>query len=167
VSFLDEYDALEQDNLTEIDPSDVVRFLEAYKNEIDSPELQLLYAVMVSAIDELKEYSAPRRRRGAADWFMREDDEGVHSFVSVCDYLGLSSSAMRKSLAPIIAPALECPSPQDEAHPAAVNMPHDPDAEHQYVSAHHCYHCQKTYRKWYRANGSKATVGPARKRRAA
>jgi len=144
-------------------------FLGKHQNDLISPERNLLYAVLVSAIDELTEYSKPRRRRGAADWFMREDDEGIHSFVSVCEYLGLSSSLIRKGLQPIIEPALECPSPQDETHPAAVNMPYDPDAEHQYVAANHCYHCQKTYRAWYRANGSKATVGAPRiaKRRAA
>ncbi len=126
-----------------------------------SPEIDLLHAIIESAISDL-ESSIKSRRRGAADWFMRED-EPFPSFRAVCDYLDFSPSAIRRSLNHLIAPALRDREPPREAHAAIAPIPHDPSLDHQYRSAHHCRECYRQWQNYYIANGMKATVGRSRR----
>ncbi len=128
-----------------------------------SPEHNLLHAIIESAISDL-ESSVKSRRRGAADWFMCED-EPFPSFRAVCDYLEFSPSAIRRSLNHLITPALGDVKPAEERHAAAAPIPHDPNLDHDYRSAHHCRECYRQWQAYYRSNDCKATVG--RPRRAA
>jgi hypothetical protein len=67
-----------------------------HENELSSAEQELLLAILLSAIEDLK--SDGRSGRKAREFFLSKEEDYLFSFRSICDYLHLSSEAMLKAI---------------------------------------------------------------------
>lgn len=69
-----------------------------------SPERRLLISMIEQAAADLRLYRNRRNRRSkrlyaeARDWIASDDRSHAFTFVSVCDFLGMSPSALRAAL---------------------------------------------------------------------
>jgi hypothetical protein len=67
-----------------------------HEGELSSAEQELLLAILLSALEDLK--SEGRTGRKAREFFLSQEEDYLFSFRSICDYLHLSSEAMLKAI---------------------------------------------------------------------
>jgi len=67
-----------------------------HENALSTAEQELLLAILLSAIEDLKSEGRPGRK--AREFFLSKEEDYLFSFRSICDYLHLSSDAMLKAI---------------------------------------------------------------------
>jgi len=67
-----------------------------HESELSSAEQELLLAILLSAIEDLK--TEGRSGRKAREFFLSKEEDYLFSFRSICDYLHLSADAMLKAI---------------------------------------------------------------------
>ncbi len=71
----------------------------------ESPERQLMAAVLADAVSHFRQYSMARSRRGqrlfadAVAWIGADDVSWPYAFRNICDHLGIDGDALRSALA--------------------------------------------------------------------
>ena len=87
-----------------LDPADASQIEAVYKRTIRDGEERLMFAVLENAVEYFQKYVLARKPRGkqlfqeAEEWFLDEDGEGLFSFESICETLGLHPAHIRKGL---------------------------------------------------------------------
>lgn len=78
-------------------PDDAVMPVQFYDTiKLSSPEKKLLFSVLIEAWRTLKTPYRTKAREVAEEWFASDSDEGVFTFVSVCDALEIAHQPMRR-----------------------------------------------------------------------
>jgi hypothetical protein len=92
------------DGWLSLDPADIGLIEGVYKKNLREGEERLMLAVLESAVEDFQEYVLARHTRGkklfqeAEEWFLDKDSEGLFSFGSICETLGLHPDPIRRGL---------------------------------------------------------------------
>jgi hypothetical protein len=92
------------DGWVSVDPAGEAMLEGVYKKNIREGEERLMLAVLESAVEDFQKYVLARKLSGkklfqqAEEWFLDEDSDGLFSFGSVCETLGLHPEPIRKGL---------------------------------------------------------------------
>src|SRR5262245_53338294 len=87
-----------------LDPADMGLIEAVYKRNIREGEERLMLAVLESAVEQFQKYIFARKPSGkqlfqeAEEWFLDKSGEGLFSFESICETLGLHPDHIRKGL---------------------------------------------------------------------
>src|SRR4029450_6495636 len=87
-----------------LDPTDIGLIESVYKKSLREGEERLMLAVVESAVEDFQKYVLARNLRGkqlfqeAEEWFLDKDGDGLFSFESICETLGLHPDHIRKGL---------------------------------------------------------------------
>ena len=138
-----------------LDTADLGLIESVYKKNIREGEERLMLAVLESAVEDFQKYVLARKPRGkqlfqyAEDWFLEKDVEGLFSFESICETLGLHPDHIRKGLlvwkeARIKMSLLQAhpPSPPSWQRAASLALRSDFLRRHRFSSR--CRHCNST-----------------------
>jgi len=119
-----------------MDPANEEIIEGVYKKSIREGEQRLMQAVLESAVEDFQKYVLARRPRGkklfqdAEEWFLDKDGEGLFSFESICETLGLHPDHIRKGLMVWKEVRLKTHSieghPQDRTKLASTRIRHHP-----------------------------------------
>jgi hypothetical protein len=96
--------SLVTDGWIPLDPADIGLVEAVYKKNIREGEERLMLAVLDSAVEDFQKYVLARHTSGkklfqqAEEWFFDKDSEGLFSFESICETLGLHPGPIRKGL---------------------------------------------------------------------
>ena len=96
--------SLVTDGWISLDPADIGLIEAVYKRNIREGEERLMLAVLDSAVEDFQKYILARHTSGkklfqkAEEWFLEKDSEGLFSFESICETLGLHPDHIRKGL---------------------------------------------------------------------
>ena len=84
------------------DALDTQQFNDTFRNRELGPERNLMLAVLMDALDQLKKPPMNDRqgqlRDEALEWIQAQGDNALFSFESVCGYLDLDADYLRKGL---------------------------------------------------------------------
>ena len=92
------------DGWVSLDPADIGLIEAVYKKTIREGEEKLMLAVLENAVEYFQKYVLARNPRGkqlfqeAEEWFLEKDSEGLFSFESICETLGLHPDPIRRGL---------------------------------------------------------------------
>jgi hypothetical protein len=92
------------DGWISLDAADIGLIESVYKKNLREGEEKLMLAVLESAVEYFQKYVLARNPRGkqlfqeAEEWFLDKDGEGLFSFESICETLGLHPDHVRKGL---------------------------------------------------------------------
>lgn len=93
------------DNDLTLEVTRPVQFLGMWKGRaVTTPERRLLLAMIAQAAGDLRLFRGDKRAKSrrmyndAHDWVVSNDKSHMFSFVSICDILGFSPTAIRASL---------------------------------------------------------------------
>jgi hypothetical protein len=87
-----------------LDAADLGLIESVYKKNLREGEERLMLAVLESAVEDFQKYVLARKPRGkqlfqhAEGWFLEKDGEGLFSFESICETLGLHPDPIRHGL---------------------------------------------------------------------
>lgn len=78
------------------------QFFRTAATACDIPEKRLMLAVIEDAwnmaIRPIKGRRGQRLQEEARDWFLSDDSQWIYSFISICEYLDLEDSEIRKAV---------------------------------------------------------------------
>ena len=92
------------DGWISLDAADLGVIESVYKKTIREGEERLMLAVLESAVEDFQKYVLAQNLRGkrlfqeAEEWFLETNGDGLFSFESICDTLGLNPDHIRKGL---------------------------------------------------------------------
>jgi hypothetical protein len=66
------------------------------ESSLNSSETELLLAILLTAIEDLKDEG--RKSRKAREFFLSKEEDYLFSFLSICDYLNVSATVILKAL---------------------------------------------------------------------